>query len=369
MSCPDINNLILWLTGILLLFQGWMNYLSSYSVDDYHISQTQSVYVQLEGTCLRVQRPRMSIAKRAMFDENTASMVFVHQRHYNLKGSQVYMLPVGLCPKRLWSKKYPIVISLAEPATLDRRLSQGSVPSPTLATMGSSLDWESVSSKPATSDTNGTGGEKTEANVSPRRESTPSLKSYKKDTPEVMYLFARTCRQKEEWFRRFEAASKGQPLPTQLSELLRPRELPQLRTTVSLDTLTKHRRQGSLDSPVTTPLPTPVEAPSPPPTLHSPTEQLLRKYLHHMAVILPEGLGQRTKGGRPGCGPRRTQASQADMCWFNALVGRCLWDFLRENYWADRIKEKIQKKLAKIHVSISSQVSPVNEVIWQLSFL
>lgn len=36
--------------------------------------------------------------------------------------------------------------------------------------------------------------------------------------------------------------------------------------------------------------------------------------------------------------------------WINALIGRCFYDFLRNAWWADRVKEKLQRKLSKIHV-------------------
>lgn len=38
------------------------------------------------------------------------------------------------------------------------------------------------------------------------------------------------------------------------------------------------------------------------------------------------------------------------MAWINALVGRIFWDFLREQYWAEQVSNKIQKKLSKIKV-------------------
>lgn len=38
------------------------------------------------------------------------------------------------------------------------------------------------------------------------------------------------------------------------------------------------------------------------------------------------------------------------MAWMNALVGRIFWDFLREQYWAEQVSNKIQKKLSKIKV-------------------
>lgn len=55
------------------------------------------------------------------------------------------------------------------------------------------------------------------------------------------------------------------------------------------------------------------------------------------------------------------------MAWMNALVGRIFWDFLREQYWAEQVSNKIQKKLSKIKVrgrSIRSLGEP--KAPWQV---
>uniref|UniRef100_A0A8C5TYR8 SMP-LTD domain-containing protein n=1 Tax=Malurus cyaneus samueli TaxID=2593467 RepID=A0A8C5TYR8_9PASS len=51
-----------------------------------------------------------------------------------------------------------------------------------------------------------------------------------------------------------------------------------------------------------------------------------------------------------GWGSTRTAgpSDTASMAWMNALVGRIFWDFLREQYWAEQVSNKIQKKLSKI---------------------
>jgi len=437
-------------------FKGWMNYLPSYSVEDYHLSSTQSIYVQLEGSSLRIQKPKLPNSKLAMFDEsNMASSVFVSHQHYNIAGSHVSLQPHNLCDKRLWSKKYPIVVSLAERCTLDRRLS---AQSPTTATprtfdstvaesnvnlvsddtkesigstpiladnrsgiinsfhiadksvAGSSAESsrqsseeqdsskdlagenktlsrqmrEKVSSKPSSRegsanresgresipDVSLVGQERADVNVSgewsivsEREGSVESGKSVKEDQ-RCLYLFARTCRQKEEWYRRLQAASKGQPLPTSLVELLRPRIQPShstssvntptsvAQTLPSTDNATRHRRHASLDSAV------PVIAPdlAPPPTPTStltPCEQTLRQYLHYMAVVMPDGLSRRPSGGRSSRergSKKPSTPGQYDLSWFNVLISRIMFDFLREDNWRQVIKEKIKNKLAKIHV-------------------
>ena len=41
----------------------------------------------------------------------------------------------------------------------------------------------------------------------------------------------------------------------------------------------------------------------------------------------------------------------SQLYWLNALIGRCFYDFLRDAWWAERVKDKLDRKLSKIHVS------------------
>ncbi|VDN23566.1 unnamed protein product, partial [Dibothriocephalus latus] len=83
----------------------------SYSPENYHINSTHSVFVTLEGTQLRIQRPKKNVPRRAMFNTpppSATSVHFVHQRIFDMTRVIVTLLPQGLIEKRLWSKKYPI---------------------------------------------------------------------------------------------------------------------------------------------------------------------------------------------------------------------------------------------------------------------
>ena len=157
-----------------------MNELKHYKCNDYHINQTSSVYVTLSGTMLRLQRPKTNVPRRAAFDDSHINASFIHQRHFNLEGSQICLLPSQLVMKRLWSKKYPICIALAN-MELEERADDR-------------LDAALVNGLP------------------------DSLVDDDKQT--LLYLFARTGREKEVWYRRFIAASVGDPLPTNISDLL-----------------------------------------------------------------------------------------------------------------------------------------------------
>lgn len=59
--------------------------------------------------------------------------------------------------------------------------------------------------------------------------------------------------------------------------------------------------------------------------------------------------------------PPQPSEDTASMAWMNALVGRIFWDFLREQYWAEQVSNKIQKKLSKIKVRGRSIRSPCSQ--------
>lgn len=86
-----------------------------YSPETYHINSTHSVFLTLEGTQLRIQRPKKNVPRRSMFNvsvPSTNNVNFVHQRIFDVGKLKVSLLPVGLVEKRMWSKKYPICLTI-----------------------------------------------------------------------------------------------------------------------------------------------------------------------------------------------------------------------------------------------------------------
>ena len=149
-----------------------MNEILNYIPDDYHINHTFTVFATLDGVVLRLQRPKTTVPRRAMHSENITAVNFIHQRHFDLTGSHVSLQPFGLQKKRLWSKKYPICIVLKKPGTKSRNN--------VVDAQVRDLGFELVSE------------EKCEIGV--------------------LFLFSRTGHEKEQWYRRFVAASLGKPL-------------------------------------------------------------------------------------------------------------------------------------------------------------
>lgn len=78
-----------------------MNELSDdYDPETYHINQTRSVYLRLEGSCLRICLTRQKVRKRAMWNEPPPRLSFYHQRIFDIAGCAIKLLPDGLARKR-----------------------------------------------------------------------------------------------------------------------------------------------------------------------------------------------------------------------------------------------------------------------------
>lgn len=98
---PHLTQLWLFFVFQFSIIQAWMNeLLMDYSLDDFHVSQTHSAYVRLDGSVLRVAYQKAKIPKRAMWNEVMSIPNFEHQRNYNLEGAKVILLPEGLASKR-----------------------------------------------------------------------------------------------------------------------------------------------------------------------------------------------------------------------------------------------------------------------------
>ena len=167
---------------------------------------------------------------------------------------------------------------------------------------------------------------------------------------QVLYLFARTGREKEEWFWKLELASKFQkvkgcrPIPTlHRGVFLTGNELTEIGGNQYLhraDPDDLMARKGTFDfyKFISKVIPKEKDSREPP----------------------PQAANVKT-GSVTYASPARRQAPKGDLggacvnespvSWINAFVGRVFWDFLREAYWADVVKGKLQKKLSKLKVS------------------
>lgn len=319
-----------------------MNEIIDYSPETYSINNTHSVYVHLDGTTLRLRRPRINIPRRAMWDEQTYNPQFIHQRHFDIIGSKVLLLPSGLVKKRLWSKKYPLCIALAKD--------------------GKSVKPESIAA--LNSNGNQSTGKISTSHSADSVHGFEVINDSKCDSS-ILYLFARTCREKEQWYRRLVAATSGTPLKNHIREVKRLIETSKsscYKRSSSSDSL-RHKRQNSTDS-----LSSVSTTAS---NLEDTSETDLKNFVMYMSRLIPRDQESslpsspvHTVGGKEKdmkhsdskSSITGSQGSKSIVCEpvllpLNAILGRCFWDFLGDQYWASKVRDKLQKKLTKIHVS------------------
>ncbi|XP_063708421.1 testis-expressed protein 2 [Culicoides brevitarsis] len=154
-------------------YRGWMNIIDKYDPETYSVSQTQSIYMKLDGSSLRISYTKSKISKRHLWNESTKKSYpknFTHQKFFELKGATVELWPRGLARKRYYSRKYPIRVVLVPEQQIESNKN-----TPTNDLIDTDLEFKDCTD----------------------------------DEPEVLYLFARCDREKEDWFRQLRAASIG----------------------------------------------------------------------------------------------------------------------------------------------------------------
>ncbi|NWR77523.1 TEX2 protein, partial [Centropus unirufus] len=318
--------------------QGWMNQLHAYDPELFHPSLTHSVHASLDGATLKLSYPKSNIPRRATFEEEILDVAFIGHRSYDLSDAQVvFLCPSSLARKRTWNKKYPICILLAEPAAVECRSSE-------------------------------------EQDAELRRdEGMKKAPALGQDIPgdcreRCLYLFGRTGREKEEWYQHLVRASHGSPSSSRGEaregetmgagpgwELMGAGKMSSWKAAGSGSGSSSG---GSAEDITSAILPKDLAG--------NVRQKIFLDYSTYMAQCVPARAGSPQQSpchsslGSPVptkgiMDPVPTQVgedtagrSQACMAWMNALVGRIFWDFLQEQYWAEQVSNKIQKKLSKI---------------------
>nr|CAD7396238.1 unnamed protein product [Timema cristinae] len=374
---------------------GWMNeYPFNYEPGCYSLTDTRSVYVRLEGSTMRISQTRAKIPKRAMFNEREHNKVkFHHQRIYDISQCRVTLLPEGLTRKRLWSKKYPICIMFDKNCVYKveyiKEDSTQDTPNSSQDLQDSSSDKGGLVELPdpevrfqETEDTlhdsadefhDVTDGE--EGDIDDDDEDDDTFCHIDKTALEetCIYLFSRTDREKEEWYRKLVAAVKDRipappnpfndsSLPCTASTFPRPDEQPTVSAGVSVpdrDTLDQRYLQFMTRFHL---------------KVHRYTGQRLTKAFQ--TLLLPRSLhdianhqeSSENLHTAPSTQPPALRPSSrrlvkmeseiklemenrdvdCDVMWVNVLIGRVLFDILSNPQCVELIRDKIQKKLSTI---------------------
>ncbi|NWX33063.1 TEX2 protein, partial [Notiomystis cincta] len=303
--------------------QGWMNQLHTYDPELFHPSLTHSVLAVLDGATLKLSYPKSNIPRRATCEEEEISdAVFVSHRCYDLTDAKVFLCPPSLARKRTWNKKYPICVLLPEAAEGEGR-----------------------------------GSEEQDAELQ-GEEGTRKVPGAGQDAPgdsrdRCLYLFGRTGREKEEWYQHLVQAARG---TASGHDDTRAGEEQPRGVTASAQAKRFHSTPPGMGW---APSAEDIPATDPAKDLSGSDEEIYLDYSTYMARFVP-AQGAPSPAQSPSHGalgsPTPTKGLVAavppqlgeDMAWMNALVGRIFWDFLREQYWAEQVSNKIQKKLSKI---------------------
>ncbi|KAM4583995.1 testis-expressed protein 2-like isoform 2-T4 [Odontesthes bonariensis] len=316
------------------IYKGWMNEISNYDPETYHATLTQSVYVRLEGSIIRLSKPNRNIARRAAHNEPKPDVTYISQKIYDLTNCKVCLVPQSLARKRIWNKKYPICIDLGRQ---DHFMSKAE---------GDCSDaGEALSTKDNGEGTRG---------AQERRPSSSSSKDL------TLYLFGRTGREKEEWFQRFLSASNLKVELTKSSSVGGSKK--------ALSSNSRNGSRSSLDE-VLASLPRSKDSTASLTTAGSAKTKPLLDYTVYMGSLLPKQLPVSPTAGSPALqslhsspgadkklqssasAPVQPRGEEEDfVAWVNAALGRAFWDFLMEPYWAELVSKKIQMKLSKIRL-------------------
>ncbi|XP_021935700.1 testis-expressed protein 2 isoform X4 [Zootermopsis nevadensis] len=359
-------------------YQGWMNeYRNAYNPETYHLIDTESVYVRLEGTTLRISHTKLRIPKRAMWNERTHKLKFYHQRIYSIEHCTLKLLPDGLARRRLWSKKYPICIILNHNSKvrfediLDSHEKQDEESNHKDEVLLDELP-DNLSSQHSKSET-GPEEDDTYNQVSEVKDlnDTSDIPVEESDDEtfchidkyEVMedclYLFARTDREKEDWYRRFAAVIRQKHSPKSNEE----GSLPVIPDVMSSSPSVSPVAGDDNQSEVSSDMHCAPSTGSPGHTFTLPTNEYMTvksfetrdfDYLRFMSKFQqtsqPQTETTRKKHEKleAAIETEINKEIDADVMWINAMVGRVLFDILKNPSWVEKLQERLQRKLSTI---------------------
>ncbi|KAM8823948.1 testis-expressed protein 2 isoform 1-T2 [Synchiropus picturatus] len=327
------------------IFKGWMNEIQSYDPEMYHATLTHSVFVRLEGSVLRLSKPNRNISRRAIHNEPKPDITYISQKIYDLTDSKIYLMPQSLARKRIWNKKYPICIELAKQDDFMSKV-QGERPE-------AGEDKCPNERLDKTEKADGAGEE-----LKRRTSGGGDL---------TIYLFGRTGREKEEWFRRFllAARTKSEGRGSGVAVICKNAFQPSHSRSSSnqsgggLEVESRSSSRGELDELCHTQS-RPRENSSAPSTGSTGKQKMLLDYNIYMAKYVnppppstsptPTMSCGNSPEGSPKTSRKPSEGSVEPEAWVNAFLGRIFWDFLGEKYWANVVSKKIQMKLSKIRL-------------------
>ncbi|XP_054614903.1 testis-expressed protein 2-like [Dunckerocampus dactyliophorus] len=283
--------------------EGWMTHTCVYNLETFQPSAAHPVYVGLERSKLRLSYPQT-------VDGTPQDSKFLRSCVYQLANCTVTLAPTGLARKRVWNKKYPICITLAEGEKGEESVMEGQ-----------EVD------------------ERAKRNI---------IVPVHDTLPDVLYLFANTGREKQEWFQHFQSASR---MTAERCANVHENKISDTSQRDAAKDCTEELQ--NLPEPVKAATKKPLDYnaymthlvgsessnPAPDPGLNDKGNPTADQKVDNEVAVAESSADT---------GPEPNPAPEGQPVWLNSLIGRILWNCLQDQYWTDRVAQKFQKKLSKI---------------------
>ncbi|XP_017071793.1 testis-expressed protein 2 isoform X2 [Drosophila eugracilis] len=375
-------------------YSGWMNEINSYDPNTFSFSLTRAVYIRLDGCILKMSGTNARIPKRRMWNEppiDRHKILFTDHRSYDLRNCRIELLPLGLANKRFFNRKYPIQLIIK--TTKDLSEEQTSVESLSEQTIKTTAK----EAKPASSSgTTPPGGEEEKLmdfagtvmqadlqqlrnTVNPDKELNDITVPYGDEVR--LLLFSRCDREKEDWFRRFTAASKGlvheQDLQVPMARFVDDTDLQAAAARQALLLVSGMGKVGpgvvkwqAEDELSTGKVNDETDQQTPDGQFENITEEDLCEtpkddafdgmimsanvarnspdYVRFMAVYQSRRAKRQEDELWKGIDQSLFLGPSGSIVWANVLLGRCLYSWLHDSMLHEKIKEVLQKKLNSI---------------------
>jgi hypothetical protein len=291
----------------------------NYEPENYFLNKTRSVYLNLDGCILRLQTTSSRVPKRAVCGESLSNVTFNDQRIYDLTDSICVILPQDLCRKRYWSKKYPLCLTNVKLVSKKRNLNN--------TTNNSSQD-VAGSSTP-------------KDNKIINFDESSKNKSTLLDTNTTLILFARTDREKEEWFQLFKKASAKKLLDS--SNYIKQNRYVKQDSSTKLESNNNSSKEISLNSTMKL-------------VYCANSDKIIYKIQQTKSADKPNGddeIEPNETAGKNAPSSHEVQTESgflydASLNFMNTFLIRIFADFFTHKQWISLIQNKIQNKLSKI---------------------
>ncbi|TMS33221.1 hypothetical protein L596_000984 [Steinernema carpocapsae] len=367
-----------------VVYKGWMNELRGrYSSLTYHVNQAQTVLVRLDGSMLRISRPERSVLKHSFHTDPTLTEPepkLVGQSIYDLTDARVSLRPKRLAKRRWWSRKYPIYIRLASRANIvstselktvlsrsstDHNVSGGRGVQEVEAGSATTGDIVNLRDGDEGYDPEESSEDERSSSVThvTRANSTGDLNAFaemrvdknaQRSSPCRVYLFVRSAREKERWFHRLrEACSQYRQRPNMMTD---PTD-----SAFSSSSFHGTRKKTRLRMRLERTMSLPYELDDGEAAINLEYLQYMSnhlQFLRYLSDVLGTDSSEKSRetgtvmmdlGRNKWTTPKKPYPNDIVMA-VNLLATRIFFDFCRDDYWVKAVRDKIQTKLATIHL-------------------